>query len=86
VTYVPTASRASIGADDRGVTTGRASAVLPEIWHRLGLTPHDMVAYLCGHPSVVAAIGEQLEERGMDPSAIRREEYWPVPETTRAND
>ncbi len=77
--YVPTVSRPreprNAGWTGR---TGRAEAVLAPLLDELGLAPEATVAYICGNPEMTSAGEAILRERGLDPSAIHTEQYWPL--------
>jgi ferredoxin-NADP reductase len=77
LTYVPTVSRPG-DALASGTRGGRALDLLPEVWEELALDPGRVVAYLCGNPAVVDGAADWLTSRGLAPSAIRSEEYWPA--------
>ena len=74
--YVPSISR----PDDPSNTgwtglTGRIDAILDGVCDAHGLGPRDTVAYLCGHPGMIAATQEILARRGLPADAIRSEHY-----------
>jgi ferredoxin--NADP+ reductase len=78
VTYVPSISRPGepSNADWTG-RTGRIDAVLDAEFALNELDPEDTVAYLCGHPGMIAAGTAILMRRGLPDDAIRTEQYWP---------
>ncbi len=79
LTYVPTVSRPSApeNAGWRG-RRGRVEAIVAPVCHELGLRAADTVAYICGHPEMIAAAETTLRQRGFLPSHIRTELYWPL--------
>jgi ferredoxin-NADP reductase len=77
VTYVAAVSRPD-GALPAGIQSGRALDLLPAACKQLELSAGSLVAYLCGNPNVVTAGAHWLVEQGVDPAAVKREEYWPV--------
>lgn len=79
VTYVPSISRPGepSNADWTG-RTGRITAVLDDEFASNELDPEDTVAYLCGHPAMIAAGTAILLRRGLPDHAIRTEQYWPA--------
>jgi len=79
VEYVPSISRPEdpINSDWTG-RTGRVDAILDDVCNAHGLEPRDTVAYLCGHPEMIAAAERILTRRGLPADAIRSEHYWPA--------
>ena len=77
--YVPSVSRpddpANAGWTGR---TGRIDAILDEVCSLHRLEPRDTVAYLCGHPQMIATAERILVRRGLPADAIRSEHYWPA--------
>jgi ferredoxin-NADP reductase len=57
---------------------GRLPDLMPTVWGLLAHDPTTTVAYLCGNPAVVQRVGDFLLASGVDPAAVRREEYWPA--------
>jgi NAD(P)H-flavin reductase len=78
-TYVPSLSRPSdpVNAGWTG-RTGRVDTILADVCDAHGLEPRDTVAYLCGHPEMIAAAERILTRRGLPADAIRSEHYWPA--------
>ena len=78
-TYVPSLSRPSdpvnVGWTGR---TGRVDAILNDVCGTHGLEPRNTVAYLCGHPGMIASAERILVGRGLPADAIRSEHYWPA--------
>lgn len=78
LTYVPTVSRPDgpANAGWRG-RTGRVEGAVGEVCDRLGLTPSDTVAYLCGNPEMITTVDGILRGRGLLAGQIHHERYWP---------
>lgn len=85
VTYVPAISRPD-DPSNAGWTgrSGRLGAVLPAICAELDLGPASTVAYLCGNPEMIAAGERILVDHGLDPAAVRSENYWANPDAEPA--
>jgi ferredoxin/flavodoxin---NADP+ reductase len=74
--YVPTVSRPWDHADWPG-EIGRADDVLRKYADQWGLDASNTVAYLCGHPDMIANSKAILKRRGfVDREAIKEEIYW----------
>jgi ferredoxin-NADP reductase len=78
-TYVPSISRrddpANAGWTGR---TGRIDTILDDVCSMHRLEPRDTVAYLCGHPQMIATAERILLRHGLPAAAIRSEHYWPA--------
>lgn len=79
ISYVPSISRpddpSNVGWAGR---TGRIDAILEDACESHRLASRDTVAYLCGHPEMIATGTQILLRRGLPDDAIRSEHYWPV--------
>jgi ferredoxin/flavodoxin---NADP+ reductase len=74
--YVPTVSRPWDHADWPG-EIGRADDVLRKYADQWGLDASNTVAYLCGHPDMIANSKAILKRRGfVDKESIKEEVYW----------
>lgn len=77
LTYVPTISRPTDGANARwSGRTGRVERVLPEVCDQLRLAPDGTVAYICGNPGMIGGVRALLRGRGFTPDLVREERYW----------
>jgi ferredoxin--NADP+ reductase len=75
-TYVPTVSRPWDDADWPG-ETGRADDVLRKYADQWGLDSSNTVAYLCGHPEMIAHSKAILKRHGFtDKGSVKEEVYW----------
>ena len=75
-TYVPTVSRPWDHADWPG-EIGRADDVLRKYADQWGLDGLNTMAYLCGHPDMIANSKAILKRRGFtDKGAVKEEVYW----------
>ena len=79
VHYLPIVSRPADPAN-AGWTglTGRLDAGLGTVWEMHRLDPAFSIAYLCGHPEMIATAEWILAARGFDRDAIVSEHYWPI--------
>ncbi|HUO15439.1 MAG TPA: ferredoxin--NADP reductase [Verrucomicrobiae bacterium] len=78
-TYVPTVSRPWDHADWPG-EIGRADDVLRKYADHWELDASNTMAYLCGHPDMIANSKAILRRRGfLDKHAIKEEVYWVPP-------
>jgi ferredoxin--NADP+ reductase len=77
IVYMPAISRPAdpASAGWRG-SSGRLDTLVRQIAERASLTPATTVAYLCGNPAMVEAVGAQLSALGLPADAIRAEQYW----------
>lgn len=74
--YVPTVSRPWDHEDWAG-EIGRADDILRKYADHWELDPSNTVAYLCGHPEMIAHSKAILKRRGFaDKGAIKEEVYW----------
>ena len=74
--YVPTVSRPWDHAEWHG-EIGRAEDILRKYADHWELEPDDTVAYLCGHPDMVANSKGILQRRGfVEKGAVKEEVYW----------
>lgn len=80
IVYVPSISRPADPANARWRgRTGRLDALVGSIATDAGLEPSSTVAYLCGNPAMIAAVGSRLADLGIPAAAIRAEQYWTPP-------
>jgi CDP-4-dehydro-6-deoxyglucose reductase len=56
--------------------TGRLDALVETIARDVTLDASAAVAYLCGNPAMITAVGPRLAAFGLPPAAIRSEQYW----------
>lgn len=75
LTYVPSVSRPWEDPDWRG-ELGRAEDVVRKHADAHGVGPHHAVAYLCGHPEMIATVRGIMRRRGFDPKDVREELYF----------
>lgn len=77
--YLPVVSRPS-HPDNAGWggLTGRLDAQLDAVCDTHRLAPAASVAYLCGHPEMIATAEQILARRGFGLDAIVSEHYWPL--------
>ena len=75
LTYVPSVSRPW---EDPGWTgeLGRAEDVVRKHADAFGATPANSVAYLCGHPEMIATVRGIMRRRGYEPKDVREELYF----------
>jgi ferredoxin/flavodoxin---NADP+ reductase len=75
LTYVPSVSRPW---EDPAWTgeLGRAEDVVRKHADALGATPRNSVAYLCGHPEMIATVRGIMRRRGYDNKDVREELYF----------
>ncbi len=77
VSYVPVVSRpGTAGNAGWAGRTGRIDDVLDPVWRDADLATADTVAYLCGNPEMVRAVGRRLGDRGLAAEAVRSETFW----------
>lgn len=76
ISYIPAVSRPADAANAgwRGAT-GRLDALLPDIIARDGVDPGATLAFVCGNPSLVAAVRLVLCSSGIPVDAIRTETW-----------
>jgi ferredoxin/flavodoxin---NADP+ reductase len=75
-TYVPTVSRPWDHSEWTG-EIGRADDILRKYADQWGIDASNGVAYLCGHPEMIAHSKAILKRRGFtDKEAIKEEIYW----------
>jgi ferredoxin--NADP+ reductase len=75
LTYVPSVSRPWEDPDWRG-ELGRAEDVVRKHADAHAITPQDSVAYLCGHPEMIATVRGIMRRRGFDAKDVREELYF----------
>jgi ferredoxin-NADP reductase len=77
IVYMPAISRPADPANAgwRG-SSGRLDMLVPQIAERASLMPATTVAYLCGNPAMIEAVGAHLSALGLAADAIRAEQYW----------
>ncbi len=75
LTYVPSVSRPweDPGWDGE---VGRAEDVVRKHADALGATPANSVAYLCGHPEMIATVRGIMRRRGYEHKDVREEVYF----------
>jgi len=75
LTYVPSVSRPW---EDPAWTgeLGRAEDVVRKHADAAGCGPHDSVAYLCGHPEMIATVRGIMRRRGFDAKDVHEELYF----------
>ena len=56
--------------------SGRLDALVPSVLADLAVDPCDAVAFLCGNPGMVDAVGTVLRGLGLPADAVRSEAYW----------
>ncbi len=75
LTYVPSVSRPWEDPEWSG-ELGRAEDVVRKHADAFGVTPENAVAYLCGHPEMIATVRGIMRRRGFDPKDVREELYF----------
>jgi len=75
LTYVPSVSRPWEDPDWSG-ELGRAEDVARKHADAFGATPANSVAYLCGHPEMIATVRGIMRRRGYDTKDVREELYF----------
>ena len=75
LTYVPSVSRPWEDPDWTG-ELGRAEDVVRKHADSLGASPANSVAYLCGHPEMIATVRGIMGRRGYDHKDVREELYF----------
>jgi ferredoxin--NADP+ reductase len=75
LTYVPSVSRPWEDPEWTG-ELGRAEDVARKHCDVLGATPGNAVAYLCGHPEMIATVRGIMHRRGFDTKNVREELYF----------
>ena len=75
LTYIPSVSRPWEDPDWTG-ELGRAEDVVRKHADTLGITPANAVAYLCGHPEMIATVRGIMRRCGFDPKNVREELYF----------
>jgi ferredoxin--NADP+ reductase len=75
LTYVPSVSRPWEDPDWTG-ELGRAEDVVRKHADAFGATVSNAVAYLCGHPEMIATVRGIMRRRGFDPKDVREELYF----------
>ncbi len=73
--YIPTISRPWQASGWRG-ERGRVEDVARKHLDALGFGPEETVAYLCGHPGMIANMRGVLSRAGLAEGFIREELYW----------
>ncbi|HUY53914.1 MAG TPA: hypothetical protein VMV23_02005, partial [Candidatus Nanopelagicaceae bacterium] len=54
-----------------------AEDVLRKYSDQFGIGPKTGLAYLCGHPGMIATARSVMRRRGLADSEILEEQYWP---------
>lgn len=75
LTYVPSVSRPWEDPEWTG-ELGRAEDVVRKHVDAARCGPRDSVAYLCGHPEMIATVRGIMRRRGFDPKDVREELYF----------
>ncbi|HZS13464.1 MAG TPA: ferredoxin--NADP reductase [Candidatus Dormibacteraeota bacterium] len=75
LTYVPSVSRPWEDPEWTG-ELGRAEDVVRKHADASGATPQNSVAYLCGHPEMIATVRGIMRRRGYDHKDVREELYF----------
>jgi ferredoxin--NADP+ reductase len=75
LTYVPSVSRPWEDPEWSG-EVGRAEDVVRKHSDSFGATRHNSVAYLCGHPEMIATVRGIMRRCGYDPKDVREELYF----------
>jgi ferredoxin--NADP+ reductase len=75
LTYVPSVSRPWEDPDWTG-ELGRAEDVVRKHADSYGMTPDNAVAYLCGHPEMIATVRGIMRRCGFDHKDVREELYF----------
>jgi ferredoxin/flavodoxin---NADP+ reductase len=75
LTYVPSVSRPWEDPEWTG-ELGRAEDVVRKHADAHGMGPQNAVAYLCGHPEMIATVRGIMRRRGFDPKDVREELYF----------
>jgi len=75
LTYVPSVSRPWEDPDWSG-EFGRAEDVVRKHADSFGTTPENAVAYLCGHPEMIATVRGIMRRCGFQPKEVREELYF----------
>jgi len=73
--YIPTVSRIWESPGWTG-ERGRAEDVTRKYLDRLGLTPGNATAYVCGNPNMIDNVKGVLRRAGFPRESIREEVYW----------
>lgn len=76
LTYLPTVSRPWDDPEWRG-ETGRVEDLVRKYADAWGLTPHNTIGYLCGHPGMIESCRAILNRAGfLERGSLRWEAYW----------
>ncbi len=75
LTYLPTVSRPWEDQDWKG-EVGRVDDLLRKYADQWGLTAHNTIAYVCGHPEMIEHSKSILKRVGFPKEALREEVYW----------
>jgi ferredoxin--NADP+ reductase len=75
LSYVPSVSRPWEDPEWTG-ELGRAEDVVRKHADDLGATPQNSVAYLCGHPEMIATVRGIMRRRGYEHKNVREELYF----------
>jgi len=75
LTYVPSVSRPWEDPEWEG-ELGRAEDVVRKHADAYGIAPASSVAYLCGHPEMIATVRGIMRRRGFEPKDVREELYF----------
>jgi ferredoxin/flavodoxin---NADP+ reductase len=75
LTYIPSVSR-PWEDPEWGGELGRAEDVARKHADAHGVAPDNAVAYLCGHPEMIATVRGIMRRRGFDPKDVREELYF----------
>jgi ferredoxin/flavodoxin---NADP+ reductase len=75
LTYIPSVSRPWEDPEWSG-EVGRAEDVVRKHGDAGGITPGNGVAYLCGHPEMIATVRGIMRRCGFDPKDVREEVYF----------
>jgi len=80
--YIPTISRPWTEPNWKG-ETGRVEDIVRKHADQLGLDHSNSVAYACGHPQMIANVGEILLRARFPKDRIREEDYFPLHEVDK---
>jgi ferredoxin-NADP reductase len=80
ISYVPAVSRPGRPGDEVWAgARGRVDALIEQVLVDERVDPADAVAFLCGNPGMVEAVGNRLRALGLPDDAVRSEAYWVRP-------
>ncbi len=79
IVYQPAISRPSDPANGSWQgETGRLDGLVARIVADAGVESTSAVAYVCGNPAMIEAVGSRLANLGFPTEAIRAEHYWTI--------